>query len=231
MKIGVGESGIEPGHLLSNQTVLLEGAGAATLTFIIVAAGIFAERYALHNAEFIVPVTAMAGAYSFIALAAIFGAKARYLFNPALVFARVLSGGLTLAAGLICASAQIMGAMIGVMAAHFATGTGLIQNASLRHAGPDVWLTELVFTGAFVLAVVSLQLKGRYIAAFVGTAIIFIAAAVTPSLTFVNPAITFARGLTESFTSIALIDGVIIGLLQFSAAAIAVFAYQRLRKT
>lgn len=216
--------------VLTNATVLLEGVGAGLLAFMIVAAGILAERYALHDAAFIVPVTAMAGAYSFIVLAALFGAQAGCLFNPAVAFARVLGGDMPLAAGLTCAAAQIMGAGAGVMVAHFATGTGLIQNASLNHAGAAVWGGEAAATAAFIVAVLFLEKRGRYIAAFVATAVLFIAAAVTPSVSFANPALTMARSLTETFTSIALRDAVIIALVQFAAAGFAVFALRRAKR-
>jgi glycerol uptake facilitator-like aquaporin len=215
---------------LTNKAVALEGIGAGILAFMIVAAAILAERYTLHDATFIVPVTAMAGAYSFIALVALFGAQARCLFNPAVAFARVLRGDLQLAAGLICAAAQIMGAGAGVVMAHFVTGTGLIQNASLHHAGAAVWGGEAAATAAFIIAVLFLEKQGRYLAAFAGTAIMFIAAAVTPAVSFANPALTLARSLTETFTSIALTDAVIIVLIQFAAAGFGVFALQRIRK-
>jgi glycerol uptake facilitator-like aquaporin len=230
MKADAHDPGLSTAPALTNAAVALEGVGAGVLAFMIVAAGILAERYALHDAAFIVPVTAMAGAYSFIALAALFGAQARCLFNPAVTFARVLRGDLPLAAGLICAAAQIMGAGAGVVAAHFATGTGLIQNASLHHAGAAVWGGEAAATAAFIVAVLFLEKRGRYIAAFVGTAIMFIAAAVTPSVSFANPALTLARSLTETFMSIALTDAVIIALVQFAAAGLGVFALQRLKR-
>lgn len=231
MKADADDSGLAQPLARSNATAVLEATGAAILAFLIVMAGILAERHALHDAEFTVRVTALAGAYGFIALAALFGGQARCLFNPALAFARVLGEDMPVLAGITYAAAQIMGAMIGVMAAHYVTGTGLIQNASLHHSGIVVWTGEAVATGAFVFAILSLEKKGRYIAAFVGTAILFMAAAVTPSLSFANPALTLARSLTESFTSMALADAVAIVLIQFAAAALAVFAWRRLRKT
>ena len=230
MKADADDARLSTAPVVTNAVVALEGVGAALLAFMIVAAGILAERYALHDAAFIVPVTAMAGAYSFIVLAALFGAQARCLFNPALAFARVLRGDFPLAAGLICAAAQIMGAGAGVLAAHFVTGTGLIQNASLHHAGAAVWGGEAAATAAFIVAVLFLEKRGRILAAFVGTAIMFIATAVTPSVSFVNPALTLARSLTETFTSIALTDAVIIALVQFAAAGFGVFALQRLTR-
>jgi hypothetical protein len=117
------------------------------------------------------------------------------------------------------------------VAAHFATGTGLIQNASLHHSGAAVWGGEAAATAAFIVAVLFLEKRGRYLAAFVGTAIMFIAAAVTPSVSFANPALTLARSLTETFASIALTDAVIIAGIQLAAAAFAVFAMQRLKRT
>lgn len=230
MKADTEEARLSTTPDLSEVTVLLEGVGAGVLAFIIVAAGILAERYALHDAAFIVPVIAMASAYGFIALAAIFGAKARCFFNPAVAFARVLRGDLPLVAGLTCAAAQIMGAGAGVMMAHFATGTGLIQNASLNYIGAAVWAGEAAATAAFIIALLFLEERGRYIAAFVATAVLFMAAAVTPSVSFANPALTLARSLTETFTSIALMDAVIIALVQLAAAGLGVFALQRVKQ-
>lgn len=217
---------------LSNMTVALEGIGAGGLAFTIAAAGILAERYALHEVAFIVPVTALSGACGFAILTAFCGAQIRCLFNPAVAFAHVLNGGLPLTAGMICAAAQIMGAMAGVMTAHFVTGTGLIQNGSLQYAGAGagVWIGEAAATAGFVLAAVFLQNMGRYLNAIVGGAILLIAAIVTPSLSFANPASTLARSLTETFTSIALADAVIIILIQLAAAASACLLYQRLRQ-
>lgn len=230
MKAGVHDGQAGSAEPQSNLIAALEGMGAGALAFIIVAAGILAERYALHDAAFIVPVTAFSGACLFAILTALCGAHVRCLFNPAVAFAHVLNGVLPLATGLIYAAAQIMGAMIGVMAAHFVTGTGLIQNASLHQAGAGVWIGEAAASTGFVLAAIILYGIGRYVTALVGAAILLIAAIVTPSLSFANPALTLARSLTETFTSIALADALIIVFIQFAAAALACVLHKRLRQ-
>lgn len=204
---------------ISNATVFAEMAGTGLLTFLIVAAGIFAERYMLQNATFTLLITAATGACGFLALSYIFARETRCYFTPALAFVFVLDGSLPLVAGLICASSHILAAMAGVMAAHLVTNTGLIQTAGLAQSGLAVWFGEALATASFVFAGFAALSHSRKFMPLTGAVSLLVIAFSTPSISFANPALTLARSLTDSFTAIALVDGGMIAVIQLSAAA------------
>ena len=189
---------------------------ATLFAFFIVGACILAERFAIHNVGLALLMTAMAGAASFFVLAASFAGQARFLFNPALAFSFALAGRSSLGGGVLAGVVHIAGAFLGIMLAHMVTNTGLVQTATQTQTGPGVWLGEFVVTAVFVYAMLSLR-DGRR-RAVAGGLTLLAAALATPSTSFANPALTLARALTDSFTSIRLEDAALIAAIQMLAA-------------
>jgi glycerol uptake facilitator-like aquaporin len=199
--------------------LLSEALGSMLLAFFIVAAGILAERFAIHNVGLALLITASAGAACLSALMLRFGNHARLLFNPALAFSFVLSRRASLSGALLAGAVQIAGAFLGVMLAHMVTNTGLVQVATQIQTGPGVWTGELVATATFVYMMLSVN-SGWLRAAAAGLAALA-ASLATPSTSFANPALTLSRALTDSFTSIRLEDAILIAGIQMLAALIA----------
>ncbi len=207
------------GSLPDARRLASEAIGSGLLTFLIVAAGLLAERQAGGSIALSALITALAGAGGFLVLARAFSPLAACAFNPALAFAFMLSGRVDLLTGVLSAAAQIAAAFLGVVTAHLVTNTGLVQVATQIQTGWGVWTGEMLGTGLFVFAMLSLAARGREALMPVTGALALLAIALaTPSLSFADPAITLARTLTDSFTAIRLIDAAYIAGLQCLAA-------------
>jgi glycerol uptake facilitator-like aquaporin len=98
--------------------------------------------------------------------------------------------------------AQFAGALLGVAAAHAMFGERLFALSTKVRAGPAQWWSEVVATFGLILVIVGCARHGaKTVAAAVGA---YIAAAYwfTASTSFANPAVTLARGLTDTFAGI-----------------------------
>jgi glycerol uptake facilitator-like aquaporin len=108
------------------RTAAAEAIGAGLLAFIVVAAGLLGERFAIDSIAIASLITALGGAAAFAVLARVLVPAAVSYFNPAIAFAFILSGRIDLLTGMLCAAAQIAAAFLGVMLAHIVTNTGLV---------------------------------------------------------------------------------------------------------
>lgn len=201
-----------------SQMIIAEAAGSGLMTVIIIAAGILAERFAIHNTGLALLMTALAGAAGFVVLVRIFGPLAPACFNPAFALALALNGRLKLQAALIIVAGQMLAAFLGVMLAHIITNTGMVQTATQIQSGEGVRLGEFLATALFVLALLSSSSMSSGKASLTGGFALLAIALATPSTSFANPALTLARSLTDSFTAIRLSDALIIAGLQMLAA-------------
>jgi glycerol uptake facilitator-like aquaporin len=197
-----------------------EAAGSGILSFIIVAAGLMAERGAGGSVALATLITALAASAGLLALSRALSPWAPCLFNPALALTAILGGRLDLVTGILSAAAQIGAGFFGVMVAHLTTNTGLVQVATQIQTGPGVWTGEVLGTGVFVFTVLTLQARGgrETPVALSGAVALLAIALATPSLCLANPALTLARALTDSFTAIRLTDAAQIAGLQCLAA-------------
>ncbi len=198
-----------------------EAAGSGLLTLIVVAAGIFGERYAIHNTGIALLITSLAGASAFFILARTLAPLAPTAFNPGLALGLALAGRLPLSSAVLCVAAQIAGAFLGVMAAHVIGNTGLVQVATQIQTGEGVWLGEFIGTGLLVFALLPLAFAGSQKLPLTGALCLLAISLATPSTSFADPAMTLARALTDSFTSIRLEDALAICGIQLVAAALA----------
>ncbi|MGI9528783.1 MAG: hypothetical protein ACR2NG_03665 [Acidimicrobiia bacterium] len=100
--------------------------------------------------------------------------------------------------------AQIVGGIFGVIVANLAFGEVLIASSSIVRCGYRLVLSEFIVTFVLVLLVLGLLRSGRggAAAAAVGAWVVAIVLA-SPSAGFANPAVTVARGLTDTYTGIA----------------------------
>jgi glycerol uptake facilitator-like aquaporin len=223
---GEDAAAIRAGDSELTRLTVAEAIGSGFFAFIIVAAGILAERFAIHNVALAMLMTALAGAGTFAVLTVALKGAARTLFNPGLALACALSGRMPLQTAIICAAGQIAAAFLGVMAAHIVTGTGAVQNASQIETGVGVWLGEFLGTAIFSFAMLALAHRRGELAALIGALCLIAISLATPSMSFANPALTLARALTDSFTSIRLEDALVIAPIQLLAATAAFLAHR-----
>jgi glycerol uptake facilitator-like aquaporin len=99
--------------------------------------------------------------------------------------------------------AQVIGAIVGVLAAHAMFELPLWQVSMTVRTGPGQWLAEAVAT--FGLLITILGCAARTPAAVPYAVGLYITSAYwfTASTSFANPAVTIARSLSDTFTGIA----------------------------
>jgi glycerol uptake facilitator-like aquaporin len=180
-----------------------ETIGTALLLAIVVGSGIMGERLAQGNAAVALLANSVATGAGLYALIVIFGPVSGAHFNPVVSAASVWEGRLSGFRGVVYALAQISGAFAGVTAAHAMFGLPIFQVSSHIRPTPGEGLGEVIATFGLVL-VILLALRYRIeaipmaVAAFITSAYWF-----TSSTSFANPAVTFARAMTDTFAGIS----------------------------
>jgi glycerol uptake facilitator-like aquaporin len=98
--------------------------------------------------------------------------------------------------------AQLLGALIGVWAAHLMFELPVWQFSVMERAGPGQWLAEAVATFGLLVTIFGCSRRPDAVPYAVG---LYITAAYwfTASTSFANPAVTMARSLSDTFTGIA----------------------------
>lgn len=180
-----------------------EALGTALLLAIVIGSGIMGARLSGGNDAIALLGNTLATGAGLVVLITIFGPLSGAHFNPAvtLVFwlRREIGGGHALA----YAGVQVVGALLGVWAAHAMFGEPLWQvSTKLRGASGQGW-SEVVATFTLVLAILgSLRFRPEATPLIVGL-IITSAYWFTASTSFANPAVTLARSLSDTFAGIA----------------------------
>lgn len=138
-----------------------------------------------------------------VVLITIFGPISGAHFNPivTLAFAARRDISLLLAFGYVVA--QLIGAVAGVYAAHAMFGQAIIQISTKLRDGPALMFSEAVATFGLMATIFGcIRFKPDFTPVAVG---LYFTSAYwfTASKSFANPAVTFARGLSNIFAGIA----------------------------
>jgi glycerol uptake facilitator-like aquaporin len=183
-----------------------ESVGAAMLLAAVVGSGIMAERLAGGNVAIALLANAIATGATLVVLILTFAPISGAHFNPAVTLAAVFEGGLTGLDASAYIAAQVVGALGGVVAAHGMFGEGLFQTSQhVRMGGPQLF-SEFVATFGLLLVIWACsRQRAESVAMAVGLYIVG-AYWFTASTSFANPAVTIARGFTNTFAGIRPID-------------------------
>ncbi len=204
-----------------NRMAVAEAIGTALLLAIVVGSGIMGERLAQGNAAVALMANSIATGAGLYALIVIFGPISGAHFNPVVSAVTVWQGGLTGGRGVVYGLAQIAGAVAGVFAAHAMFGLPILQISAQVRPTLGEGLGEVFATFGLVL-VISLLLRFRIeaipmaVAAYITSAYWF-----TSSTSFANPAVTFARAMTDTFAGIAPQSVLLFVAGQFIGGALA----------
>jgi glycerol uptake facilitator-like aquaporin len=182
-----------------------ESLGTAVLLAAIVGSGIMAETLTGDVALRLLCNTLATGAALFV-LIVIFGPVSGAHFNPAVTLVSVLQRAMTAQTGTMYVSAQILGAAAGVWLAHAMFGKPIFALGITPRTGAAQWLSEGVATFGLVLTIAGASRRSRETLAACVALYIVAAYWFTASTSFANPAVTFARSLTPSFSGIAPAD-------------------------
>jgi glycerol uptake facilitator-like aquaporin len=118
----------------------------------------------------------------------------------------VLQRALSPRDGLAYLATQLIGAATGTWCAHMMFDMPILMLGGTVRAGFGQWVGEAVATFGLVAAILArIRFRPKAVAAMVG---LYITAAYwfTSSTSFANPAVTFARTLTDSFAGIRPVD-------------------------
>lgn len=180
-----------------------EALGTALLLAIVIGSGIMGERLSGGNAAIALLGNALATGAGLVVLITLFGPLSGAHFNPAVTLVACLRHQMTPGVGLAYIAAQVLGAVLGVWLAHAMFGEAILQISAKLRSGPGQALSEFVATFGLIGAILGV-LRYRPDAApmIVG---LYITAAYwfTASTSFANPAVTLARGLSDTFAGIA----------------------------
>lgn len=195
--------------------VFSEALGTAFLLAAVVGSGIMAQRLAGGNVALALLCNTLATGAMLAVLILIFASTSGAHFNPAVSLAFALRGELpwTIAGAYVVA--QVIGAIVGVWAAHLMFELPLWQISTTLRSGAGQWLAE--FIAAFGLLLTILGCVGAAPGAVAYAVGLYITAAYwfTASTSFANPAVTIARSLSDTFAGIAP-----AGVLPFIAAQV-----------
>ena len=205
----------------SSRRLVAECLGTALLLATVVGSGIMAERLAGGNVALaLLGNTIPTGAILFV-LITMLGPVSGAHFNPAVTLAFWMRREIKLNEALAYVGVQIIGAIVGTLAAHAMFEEILLQTSTNIRNGPAQWLSEGVATFGLVATILgTLRWRPEAVPTAVG---LYITAAYwfTASTSFANPAVTIARSLTDTFSGIAPENAPGFILMQFVGAAIA----------
>ena len=198
-----------------------EALGTAWLLATVVGSGIMAERLSGGNTGVALLANALATGGSLFVLITIFGPLSGAHFNPAvsLVFAARRELGWRLAGAYV--AMQIVGAVLGVFAAHAMFAEPILQVSTKLRDGPAQVFSEFVATFGLILTILG-TLRFRPAATPAAVSLYIVAAYwFTASTSFANPAVTIARALSNTFAGVAPTSAPFFVAGQLAGAAVA----------
>jgi glycerol uptake facilitator-like aquaporin len=181
---------------------LAEAIGTALLLSAVVGSGIMGERLAQGNVALALLANSLATGFALIALIVAFAARSGAHFNPLVTAAFALRAGFPARQVVPYIAAQVAGALLGVLLAHAMFDLPLLQSSTTARPGMGQWLSEVVATFGLVLVVLSCDRGPPWSAPVAVGAYIAAAYWFTASTSFANPAVTLARGFTDTFAGI-----------------------------
>ncbi len=203
-----------------------EALGTALLVCTVVGSGIMADMLSDDVAISLLGNTLPTGAI-LVVLITLFGPISGAHFNPAVTFAFLLRGEITLKVAGYFVIAQIAGGILGSVMAHGMFALDLVQISQTVRTGSAQWFAEIVATFGLVGTILAgLRFKADAIPWLVG---LYITAAYwfTASTSFANPAVAIGRAFSDTFAGIRPTDlpGFITAELVGAAIAVALFGW------
>ena len=209
-----------------SQKLGAEFVGTAFLLATVVGSGIMAESLAGGNIAIALLGNTIPTGAILVVLITMFGPISGAHFNPAVTLVFTLKREISAQHAIAYVVVQILGALIGVWMAHLMFGENVIQFSQKIRSGHAQWFAEGVATfGLIVTILATLKTKQTAVPMAVG---LYITAAYwfTASTSFANPAVTIARGFSDTFAGIRPIDVPWFIAAQLTAAILAL-AYCR----
>ena len=201
--------------------LVAEGLGTAFLLAIVVGSGIMGESLAGGNVAIALLANAIATGAGLVVLILIFGPLSGAHFNPAVTLAFVIQKEIGVGEAVAYVLSQVLGAVAGVVIAHLMFALDPLQTSATLRSGGAQWTAEVVATFGLVATIIGcVRTRPELVAYAVG---LYITAAYwfTASTSFANPAVTFGRTLTDTFSGIRPLDAPAFIVAQLVGATVA----------
>ena len=183
--------------------VIAEALGTAMLLISIIGSGIMAQNLGGDDIALMLLANAIATGCMLFVIITVFGPISGAHFNPAVTLAFWLRGDIGTRAAIAYVIAQITGGILGVWATHAMFDVSIFQISTDTHrTGSAQWMSEGMATFGLLLVIFG-GLKARpeavptLVALYITGAYWF-----TASTSFANPAVSIARGFSDSFAGI-----------------------------
>lgn len=203
------------------QRLAAEHIGTAFLLATVVGSGIMAEQLANGNVAIALLGNTIPTGAILVVLITMLGPISGAHFNPAVTLVFALRKEISFPESGLYVLVQIVGGLLGVWAAHLMFGADVIQFSQKVRTGGSQWFAEGVATFGLVFTILAtLKAKESAVAMAVG---LYITAAYwfTASTSFANPAVTIARGFSDTFAGIRPQDIAPFVIVQLLAAIVA----------
>ena len=201
--------------------LIAEALGTFLLLATVVGSGIMGETLAAGNTAVALLGNTLATGALLVVLITIFGPISGAHFNPAVTCAMLIQRRITTQEASYYIVIQVAAGLLGVLAAHFMFDQGLLQVSEKARYGTGQWFSEALATFGLVLTILgTVKYKPDFVAVAVG---LYITGAYwfTASTSFANPAVTIARGFTDTFSGIDPNHVPIFVLMQLLGAVLA----------
>jgi glycerol uptake facilitator-like aquaporin len=186
--------------------VTAEAVGTALLLAAIVGSGIMGERLAGGNVAIALLANSIATGAALVALILAFGPISGAHFNPAVTLWIAGQGSLSWRDAPAYISAQVLGAVLGVIAAHLMFDLPVVSVSTHARAGLPQAFSESIATFGLVGIIWGCSRARADAVPFAVGAYITAAYWFTASTSFANPAVTLARAMTGTFAGIRIAD-------------------------
>ena len=181
---------------------MAEWLGTFSLLATVVGSGIMAERLAGGNVAIALLGNTIPTGAILVVLITVFGPISGAHFNPAVTLSFALRGEISVRDSGLYMAAQVIGGIAGVFAAHVMFDNPIIDPSTTVRTGLGQWVGEFVATFGLVGTILAcLRARPDAVPWAVG---LYITAAYwfTSSTSFANPAVTIARGFSDTFAGI-----------------------------
>jgi glycerol uptake facilitator-like aquaporin len=184
------------------QRCFAECLGTAFLLAAVVGSGIMAARLSGGNGALALLCNTLPTGAILSVLILTFGPISGAHFNPAVTLAMALRGTLAARTTAIYIGAQVVGAILGVWAAHLMFELPIWQLSGSVRTGAGQWLAEAVATFGLLLTIFGCGARTPAAVPYAVGLYITSAYWFTASTSFANPAVTIARALSDTFAGI-----------------------------
>ena len=210
-----------------SRRLVAESLGTAILVATVIGSGIMAERLAGGNQAIALLGNTIPTGAILVVLITILGPISGAHFNPAVSLVFAIRRDLNPRDAGLYILAQIVGGIVGAIAAHLMFALPVIELSLKSRSGGAQWFSEFVAAfGLIVTILAGIRFAQAAVPWLVG---LYITAAYwfTASTSFANPAVAIARSLTNTFSGIRPQDlpGFIVAELMGAWAGLALMAW------